>query len=227
MDAKRIIPVLQVRDGQVASAEGPVPASTWARRLELEGADGILFRVGAGSGAQWIREVAGTLSIPFTLEAPLRDWAELEEILEAGADKVVLSASVAAEDPLLAAVVGAFGRSHVAVAVNACLAADGRWLVDPADGPEGREALAWMAELEQRGAGEILLSTAPEQVSSAVLCQAAARLALSVLWLCPGAEALAAEALLHGADGLACLDLGRSPKQWKHILGVHGLPFRQ
>ena len=132
MDAKRIIPVLQVRDGQVASAEGPVPASTWARRLELEGADGILFRVGAGSGAQWIREVAGTLSIPFTLEAPLRDWAELEEILEAGADKVVLSASVAAEDPLLAAVVGAFGRSHVAVAVNACLAADGRWLVDPA-----------------------------------------------------------------------------------------------
>ena len=83
MDAKRIIPVLQVRDGQVASAEGPVPASTWARRLELEGADGILFRVGAGSGAQWIREVAGTLSIPFTLEAPLRDWAELEETLEA------------------------------------------------------------------------------------------------------------------------------------------------
>jgi cyclase len=228
MDAKRIVPVLQVSGGQVWGPEGPVPPSTWASRLELEGADGILFREAdgepAGRRSEWIREVAGSLSIPFALEAPLRNWAELEEILEAGADKVVMAAALEAEDPLLVAAAGRFGRTHVAVAVNAVLTGS-RWQLE-GDGPEGPDALARMADLERWGAGEILLRTAP-QASCAALCQDAAGLALSVLWLCRGGEAEAADALLHGADGLAFPDLTRSSRQWKQILALHGLPFRE
>jgi hypothetical protein len=83
-----------------------------------------------------------------------------------------------------------------------------------------------MAELEQRGCGEILLRTAPGGAASAGLFQAAAQLALSVLCLSPGDETQVAEALLHGADGAALEDPSRTPRQWKQALAVRGLAFR-
>jgi imidazole glycerol phosphate synthase subunit HisF len=223
MDAKRIIPVLRVSAGQVAGPD-PGPPSAWACQLELEGADGILFQDAgpAGPRAEWIRAVAGSLSIPFVLEAPFGDFAELEEALEAGADKVILPAGLDAVEPLLAAAVRTFGRSRVGVAVNAVLSADSHWLAEPG----GRGALAWMAGLEQLGCGEILLRATPGGRESAALIQEAAQLSLSVLALCPDGDALAAEALLHGADGLAVADPARSPRQWKQALAAHGLTFR-
>ena len=218
--------MLRVSAGQALGPDPtPVPASEWARRLELEGADGILLQETApaspGSRAPWLRELAGVLSIPFALEAPFQDRAELEEALEAGVDKVVLAASVALEDAWLAAAVARFGRVHVAVAVNARLAAGPRGQA----GPEGRDALAWMTELEQRGCGEILLGAEPEGAACAALVQGAAQLSLTLLFRA-GDQARAAEALLHGADGVACPDLDRSPRQWKQALAVHGLTFR-
>jgi len=215
MDAKRIVPVLRVIAGQ-APSDG-------ACRLELEGADGILFQDAgpASLRAEWIRAVAGSLSIPFVVEAPFQGFAELEEVLEAGADKVILPAGPSLEAQLAAAV-RAFGRSRVGVAVNAVLSVDGHWLADP----EGLGALAWMAGLEQIGCGEILLRATPGGTDSAALIQKAAQLSLSVLVLCPGGDALAADALLHGADGLAVADPARSPRQWKQALAVRGLAFR-
>jgi imidazole glycerol phosphate synthase subunit HisF len=220
MDAKRIIPVLQLHAGLAAGPDPAVGPAEWARRLELEGADGILFQEAEpalpGARAAWLREVAGVLSIPFALEAPFQAWAELEEAMAAGVDQLVLAAPQAAEDPWLAAAVRRFGRVHVAVAVNAERTAGWR--------AEGRDALDWMAELERRGCGEILLRAEPEGAASAALVQGAAQLALSVLFR-TGLEALAADALLSGADGIACLP-ARSPKQWKQALAVHGLAFR-
>jgi len=226
MDAKRIIPVLQVRAGRVA---GGHPAD-WACRLELEGADGILFQEAEGDAGRtgWIREVAGSLSVPFALEAPLRGRAELEEALEAGVDKLVLAALSASADPLLDGAVRAFGRSRISVAVHALLAPESAlspWRVDLTDPAEGRDALAWMRELEQRGAGEILLRAEPEGEAAALLL-GAARLALPVLFLCSGELAAMAEALLHGADGVAVPAAAGSPRQWKAALAVHGLVLR-
>jgi imidazole glycerol phosphate synthase subunit HisF len=225
MDAKRIIPVLQVRAGRVA---GGHPAD-WAGRLELEGADGILFHEteGGADRAGWIRDVAASLSVPFVLEAPLLGRAELEEALEAGVDKVVLPARTAAPDPLLEGAVRAFGRSRIAVAVQARQGgpAAAPWRVELADQPEGCDALDWMRELEQRGAGEILLRAEPE-AEAGVLLQGAARLALPVLFLCSGEPAAMAEALLHGADGVAVPAAAGSPRQWKAALGTHGLTLR-
>jgi hypothetical protein len=83
-----------------------------------------------------------------------------------------------------------------------------------------------MAGLEQAGCGEILLRATPGGPDSAALIQEAARLSLTVLVLCPASDALAAEALLHGAEGLAVADPARSPRQWKQALAVHGLTFR-
>jgi cyclase len=228
MDAKRIIPVIELPDG---TAGHPVELAV---RLELEGADGILFRLGApdqpgrnaGARAPWLGEVAGAVNIPFALEAPFCSWAELEGALEAGADQVVLAAPSAAPDPQLTAAVRHFGRNRVAVAVQAGWAG-GQWRVAMAgEGPDWA-VLDWLAELEQRGAGAILLSGPEgEGMGVAELFQGAARLALPVLFRSAGGEGLVAEALLHGADGLAFPAPSRTPGDWKTALGVHGLPLR-
>jgi len=120
MDAKRIVPMLQV----LAGDPGQEPART-ACQLELEGADGILFQAGSATETDWIRAVAGSLSVPFALEAPFRSWAELEQALEAGADRVILAGPAA----MLTAAAQAFGRSRVAVAVDAILGPSG-WRVE-------------------------------------------------------------------------------------------------
>ena len=221
MDAKRIVPVIELPSGAALS-----PADR-ARRLGMEGADGILFRDGgpASARAGWIRAAAGALSIPIALEADYRSWAEVEEALAAGVDKVILPGRTAGMDPLLDAAVRTYGRGRVAVAVRAVPGAPG-WRVVLDDEPGGRDALDWMAELERRGCGEILLQAEPEGPAVAALVQGAARLALAVLFRSSGDEALAAEALLHGADGLAYLAGARTPKQWKEALDGSGLALR-
>jgi imidazole glycerol phosphate synthase subunit HisF len=238
MDAKRIIPVLQVFDGRVQAAGDPAQGAeghplNWASRLALEGADGIIFHDHAGSGpaapgerAEWIRSVAGELFIPFALEADFTSVADLGETLLAGADKVILGAGAV---PFLAEAAQTFGRSRVAVAVDAVQApaeggAEPGWRV-AAPGPEGRGVLAWMAELEQMGAGEILLRATPEGEAGTLL-QEAAQLALSIVFRSEGEPDLAANALLHGADGLAYPAQVRSAQAWKPLLSPHNLPLR-
>jgi imidazole glycerol phosphate synthase subunit HisF len=238
MDAKRIIPVLTLLEGRILVPSEAIPdldpgrPAEWACQLEAEGADGILFRETDAPGparesrTRWLRDVAGALGIPFTLEAPLRRWDELEEVLQVGADRVILTVPAPGEDPLLTAAAQTFGRSRVGVAVDAALGPDARWRVASADDPQGRDALAWMSELNQWGAGEIILQAAPEGPALAELLQAAARLPLALVLRTSAGPEVAAEALLHGADGLAYPAFSRTPERWKFILGARGLPLR-
>jgi imidazole glycerol phosphate synthase subunit HisF len=214
MDAKRIIPILELADGRVAGAGAADPAES-AGRLAQAGADGILFREGeAGARAtrwDWVRAVAGTLFIPFALEVPLARMLDLEALLEAGADKVVLDAAGTA---LLEAAAARFGRAHVAVALEAAPEADPGTLV------------AHMAELAQRGAGEILLR-ADGVAALGPLFQRAAQLQLAVVFRSDGDPLRVAEALLHGADGAAYPAGLRSAAEWKTLLAGQGLTLRQ
>jgi imidazole glycerol phosphate synthase subunit HisF len=230
MDAKRIIPVLQVRDDHVVDGTGASlghPAER-AGRLEQEGADGVIFQAWGGAGlgrAAWVREVAGSLFVPFAVEAAFAGLEELDALLAGGADQAILP-SVAAGDTLLAEAALRFGRCHVAAAVTAQAVGD-RWRVTPAGAGEGWDALAWMAELEQRGAGEILLQLAPAGAGAESLFQGTARLALPVLFRSAGGEAEWAGAMLNGADGIAFPAELRSAGACKSALAVHGLSLRQ
>jgi cyclase len=240
MDAKRIVPELILKDCRIVPGPGPAPdldparPADWACLLEQEGADGILFREfpddpgpAPGARAGWIKDVAANLGVPFALEARLGSLEELEEILAAGADKVILAGGGAGGEALLAAGVQSFGRSRLGAALDVVLGPDGQWLTVPPQGPEERDALAWMAELEQRGAGEILVRTDPEGEETAALFQAAARLSLAVLFRSGADPRLVAEALLHGADGVAYPAFTFAPESWKAALAVHGLALRQ
>jgi imidazole glycerol phosphate synthase subunit HisF len=232
MDAKRIIPVLQVREDLVVEGSSWLgPPAELAGRLEREGADGVIFQawdgagLGAWTGSQagWVRKVAGSLFIPFAVEAAFGGLEDLDALLGAGADQAILPAAAGGASLLVEAALR-FGRCHVAAAVAAQAVGAG-WRVALGEA-EGRDALAWMAELEQRGAGEILLQLAPGVAGAELLFQGAARLALPVLFRFAGPESGWAQALLHGADGVA-FPAGLCPAgACKSTLAAHGLSLR-
>jgi len=200
MDAKRLVPVLHILEGRIVDPETGSDlgqASTWARRLEMEGADEILFTE-RGKGRRlrqgWMAEVARALFIPFALEAPFADEAEVAEALADGADKVVVPTLALAR-----ACVGRFGRTRVSV------------------------ALEGMADLDRAEAGEILLNAGGEDLAE--LCARAAHLPLPVILRCAD-PAQAVEALAHGADGIAFPAALRTASDFKALLGPAGVPLR-
>jgi imidazole glycerol phosphate synthase subunit HisF len=216
MDAKRIIPMLKVTQGRVADApEGS--ALAWARRLELAGADGILFLEDpAGSDRAWIREVAGALFIPFAVAVAGSRAEDLAEIRAAGADLVVLPAPPA-DLPELAA---RFGRQALGLAVDLAWTPDG-WRTR-----SGQEAMAALVELGQRGAGELLLTLdSGSQPGLDRLGEGLASLAMPVLVQTDSWD-LGREALLQGADGLVYPASLGTPLDCKAFLQGVGLTLR-
>ena len=214
MDAKRIIPMLGLHEGLDA-----------ARRLELAGADGLLFQDEAPGGAgraDRIRDVARALFIPFAVAS---SFGEVEATLAAGADQALLTLGPEGLTALDAAA-QAFGRNHLMVAVDAAWTPEGGWRVATPGDPAGRDALAWMVELGLMGAGELLLTVAGSGGDPADLCLRTAHLPLAVLFQGATPE-LGQEALLHGADGFAYAAALASPGELKKTLGGRGLAFRQ
>ena len=222
MNAKRLIALLTVVHGRVVDGQDPArdlgsPAAV-AGRLELEGVDGILFATPGDAHparAPWLREVAAALFLPFGLEAPIQEPAALGAALAAGVDRVVLGPG-GADLELLPALVAAFGRGRATVAVDADYTDEG-WRSGDQD------ALAWMGELGERGAGEILLRAQGSAEALAELARGTAHLPLPVLFRAGPGEAT--EALLHGVGGLVC-PLSASPGAIKAAFAQEGLTFR-
>ncbi|BDU71736.1 HisA/HisF-related TIM barrel protein [Mesoterricola silvestris] len=203
MDARRVVPTLLVQEGRVVdpadAADLGAPAD-WARRLELEGADGILFvERGRRLRRGWMLDVARTLFIPFALEASFADAGEIREALEDGADRVVLGDLEALE-------AARFGRARVTALLKA----------------GGSTTLEDLRTLD--GAGEILLDG--EGPGMAGLCAGAAHLPTPILLRCAD-PARAAEALASGADGIAYPAGLMPPGAFKDLLGTAGIPLRR
>jgi hypothetical protein len=213
MDAKRIVPVLHILEGRVVDPDSRVeeglPAQR-AKRLELEGADEVLLvDLGRDRRARqaWVTEVAKGLFIPFALEAPFEDGAEVAEALEAGADKAVVPAA-----DLQRFQVEALGRSRIVAALT---------VLGSQEDCSG--ALEAMVNLGQTGAGEILLTAGPAGLAE--LCYATAGLATPVL-LRIADPGLAVEALAHGADGIVFPAGQRTAAAFKDLLGAAQVPLR-
>jgi imidazole glycerol-phosphate synthase subunit HisF len=103
-----------------------------------------------------VRRVAGRLSIPFTVGGGVRSVADAEALLGAGADKVSVNSAALARPELLTELAGRLGSQAVVLAVDAA----GGAVRSPAGELEtGRSAAAWAREGEERGAGEILLTS--------------------------------------------------------------------
>ena len=173
MAAKRIIPCLDVRDGRVvkginfkALRDIGNPASL-ACEYGQAGADEVVFLDIAASNENrttreaWVAEVASTLDIPFTVGGGVNSVDGIRRLLRAGADKVALNTAALANPALITESAAIFGRQCVVVAVDVARDPGLGWRVFSKGGrvPTERKAVEWLKELEDRGAGEILLTS--------------------------------------------------------------------
>ncbi len=173
MLAKRIIPCLDVRDGQTVkgtcfvnlrSAGDPVELG---RRYAEQGADELVFlditasHEGRKTFTSVVGRVAGTLDIPFTVGGGINELGDVERLLAAGADKVSVNSAALRTPGLIDEIAGRFGSQVCVVAIDARKEADGRWQCYANGGrvPSGRDLFDWAREAQERGAGEILFTS--------------------------------------------------------------------
>jgi len=175
MLSKRIIACLDVRNGQVVKGinfEGLRSAgdpAELARRYNSEGIDElVILDVTATIEARraladTIARVARELFIPLAVGGGIRSEADAAAAVEAGADKVSLNTAALANPALVTAVAERYGSQAVVVAIDAKRepAGSSRFGVYARSGSTaaGRDAVEWAREAEDRGAGEILLTS--------------------------------------------------------------------
>jgi imidazole glycerol-phosphate synthase subunit HisF len=140
-----------------------------ASRYRDEGADELVFYditaspEGRSVDREWVRRVARVLDIPFCVAGGIRSVADAEEILNAGAEKVSINSPALANPALIDALSARFGAQCVVVGIDSQLTASGyrafQFTGDPSRTREsGREVLSWVREVQDRGAGEIVLN---------------------------------------------------------------------
>jgi len=172
MLAKRIIPCLDIKDGRVVKgvnfvnlrdAGDPVEQSDI---YDSEGADELcLLDITAthedrDTILHVVEEVAKTIHIPFTVGGGIRSVDDIRNTLRAGADKVSINSAAIRNPDLINEGSQIFGNQCIVVAIDP-RRMDGKFIVHVAGGrtPTDREAVEWAKEAEQRGAGEILLTS--------------------------------------------------------------------
>ncbi len=172
MLAKRIIPCLDVKDGRVVKgvnfidlrdAGDPVEQ---AAIYDREGADELVFLdITASHEARntmldMVRNVADSIFIPFCVGGGIRSIEDIRATLLAGADKVSINSSAVRTPDLINEGAWGFGSQCIVVAMDPKWV-DGHWEVFINGGriPTGKDVLDWAREVEERGAGEILLTS--------------------------------------------------------------------
>jgi cyclase len=173
--AKRIIPCLDVRDGQVVKGVRFRDHRIVGDILELaaryrdEGADELVFYditaspEGRSVDREWVRRVARGLDIPFCVAGGIRSVAEAEAVLNAGAEKISVNSPALADPPLIDKLSARFGAQCVVVGIDSHMTPDGYRVYQFTGDPNrtrdsGRDTLAWVREVQDRGAGEIVLN---------------------------------------------------------------------
>jgi len=177
MLARRLIACLDVRDGQVVKGvqfeqlrESGDPAEL-AARYSAGGVDEVVLLDISATLEQratllaTVRAVADKTFIPLTVGGGIRSIDDARAVLDAGADKVSVNSAALGNPPLISALARLYGSQAVVVAIDARRASPGpiedAYQVYTRSGttPVPREALSWAREAEQRGAGEILLTS--------------------------------------------------------------------
>ncbi len=182
MLAKRIIPCLDVKNGRVVKgvnfvelrdAGDPVEQ---AKIYDAAGADELVFlditatHEARDTVMELARAVAEQVFIPFTIGGGIRTVDDMRAILRAGADKISVNSAAVRDPELISQGAEAFGSQAIVVAIDArrvngdtphATLRTAHWEVYVHGGrtPTGLDAVQWAIEVEQRGAGEILLTS--------------------------------------------------------------------
>jgi cyclase len=174
--ARRIIPCLDVRDGQVVKGirfrDHRVIGDIvdLARRYSTESADELVFYditaspEGRSVDRGWISQVAAVIDIPFCVAGGIRSVAEARAVLQAGADKISINTPAVRDPGLVDLLVAEFGSQCVVVGIDSIATDSGRWTTRQMTGDPDRmqatglDTLDWIREVTSRGAGEVVLN---------------------------------------------------------------------
>ena len=177
MLTRRIIACLDVKDGRVVKGvqfvdlvDAGDPAELAARHA-LAGADEIVLlditatHEGRGTLIDTVRRAARRLFIPFTVGGGIRTLEDASAVFDAGADKVSVNSAALRRPELIDEIGSRFGAQAVIVAIDGRRDAESAApesamvFVEGGRKPTGRGVVEWAREAEQRGAGEILLTS--------------------------------------------------------------------
>lgn len=174
MLTKRIIACLDVTAGRVVKGvqfqqlrDAGDPAELAAAHSEAGADEIVLLDISAtherrATLAETVRRTARQLFIPFAVGGGIRSLDEAMVVFEAGADKISINSAALADPSLITRIADRYGSQAVIVAIDAKRNGTGEKLEAYASGgrkPTGRNAVAWAIEAEERGAGEILLTS--------------------------------------------------------------------
>jgi imidazole glycerol-phosphate synthase subunit HisF len=250
MHYKRVIPCLDVDRGRVVKGVGFVDLRDagdpveLARRYDADGADELVFLdITATSDkretvVELARRTADDVFIPFTIGGGVRSVADAQAVLDAGADKVSINSAALAHPGLIDELAGNFGAQCVVLAIDAKARAYSGWEAYVAGGrtPTGRDAVAWVREGVERGAGEILLTSMDRDGTNAgydLELTAAVADAVDVPVIASGGAGRLehlTEALDAGADAVLCASILHYGKhtvpEIKAFLAASGAPVR-
>ena len=172
MLTKRIIPCLDIKDGRTVKGTNFVDLRDAGDPVELgalyaeQGADELVFLDITATVDErktlldLVRRVARAVNIPFTVGGGISSVADVSALLNAGADKVSINSAAVRRPDLIDELALEFGSQCVVVAIDTRYVA-GQHIVHTHGGRRPTElgTLAWAREVEQRGAGEILLTS--------------------------------------------------------------------
>ena len=172
MLAKRIIPCLDIREGQTVKGINFAELKNVGDPVELgakyaaEGADELVYldisatEEGRGTFTGLVSRIAARIDIPFTVGGGIASVADAGRLLDAGADKVTVNSAAVRDPALIDAIASKYGSQFVVAAIDA-KKIDGVWRVTTHGGKRltERELFAWAHEVWRRGAGEILFTS--------------------------------------------------------------------
>ena len=191
MLAKRIIPCLDIRDGRTVKGVNFTDLRSVGDPVELgaryaaEGADELVYldisatAEGRRTFTGLVSRIAARIDIPFTVGGGINELADVERLLNAGADKVSVNSAALRNPGLINEITGHFGSQVCVVAIDAKETEEG-WFCYLNGGRirTERGLFEWAREVCDRGAGEILFTSMDHDgVKNGYANQALSRLA--------------------------------------------------
>ncbi|MCX2683544.1 imidazole glycerol phosphate synthase subunit HisF [Campylobacter sp. MIT 21-1685] len=176
MLTKRIIACLDVKDGRVVKGiqfrnhKDMGGIVELAKLYSSQGIDELVFYDIAASARKerisraWVNEVAKHISIPFCVAGGIKCEEDAEELLANGADKISINSPALNEPDLITRLAKNFGVQCVVVGIDSFKDENGNLKVFQYTGDEntskqsGKNTLEWVKEVQERGAGEIVLN---------------------------------------------------------------------
>ena len=184
MLAKRIIPCLDIKDGQTVKGTNFLNLRQAGDPIELgktysrQGADELVYlditasHEGRKTFTQLVKRIAQEINIPFTVGGGINELSDVDRLLNAGADKVSINSAALRNPGLIDEIATHFGSQVCVVAIDAkCVDdiihpngdpnIDGEWICHINGGrvPTERRLFDWAKEVNERGAGEILFTS--------------------------------------------------------------------